>query len=379
MNATKIEDQFEPYILLFSTGCLAGIIGLAFWIFFQLGFIQFYPRALHGNLMFFGFFWSFVAGFLMTAIPKMTSTLAAQVWEISIGIGLVFFQIVLNVRNLTDASVAIFLVQNIFLLFFILRRFLMNRKVPFFGFVFIPMAFAQSILGVVLFYFYNDRNLLLQFAGEAFIMNLILGLGSRLIPVISRLPNALLPNESSKSDHLLGPVVTLLCINVGYWCDIFNFKTVGAAIRIIGTLFAAIYLLKIFVKPVTWSFVGIGLKTAVILLTLGQVLSLPYFNSELAGQHFIYIGGFSMITLLVATRVMLAHGGQTLNYEISSKRLIFVTLLLFFSALMRFSIGNDISNRTVSYSALLFIIALVIWFFKFFKILNSKLIKNGST
>jgi len=379
MNAPKDDDRLEPYVLLFSTGCLAGVIGLVFWIFFQFGFIQFYPRALHGNLMFFGFLWSFVAGFLMTAIPKMTSTLPAQVSEISIGVGLVFFQVVLNVRNLTDAPVAIFLVQNVFLLFFILRRFLVNRKVPFFGFVFIPMAFAQSILGVALFYFYNDRNLFLQFAGEAFILNLILGLGSRLIPVISRLPNALLPNERSNSDSLLRPVITLLFINIGYWCDIFDIKTVGAALRILGTLFAAIYLLKLFVKPVTRSFVGIGLKIAVVLLTLGQILSFPLLNNILAGQHFIYIGGFSMITLLVATRVMLAHGGQSLNYEISSKRLILVILLFFLSALMRFSIGNDISNYIVSCSALLFIIALGIWFFQFFKILNSKLIKNSST
>lgn len=379
MNVPKDDDRLEPYVLLFSTGCLAGVIGLVFWIFFQFGFIQFYPRALHGNLMFFGFLWSFVAGFLMTAIPKMTSTLPAQVSEISIGVGLVFFQVVLNVRNLTDAPVAIFLMQNVFLLFFILRRFLVNRKVPFFGFVFIPMAFAQSILGVALFYFYNDRNLFLQFAGEAFILNLILGLGSRLIPVISRLPNALLPNERSNSDSLLRPVITLLFINIGYWCDIFDFKTVGAALRILGTLFAAIYLLKLFVKPVTWSFVGIGLKIAVVLLTLGQILSFPLLNNILAGQHFIYIGGFSMITLLVATRVMLAHGGQSLNYEITSKRLILVILLFFLSALMRFSIGNDISNYIVSGSALLFVIALGIWFLQFFKILNSKLIKNSST
>lgn len=367
MSTSKNEDRIEPYILLFSTGCLAGAIGLVFWIFFQLGFVQFYPRALHGNLMFFGFLWSFVAGFLMTAIPKMTSTRPAQISEISIGVGLVFFQLILNVRNLTDASVAIFLMQNIFLLFFILRRFLVNRKVPFFGFVFIPVAFAQSILGVGLFYFYNDRNLFLQFAGEAFILNLILGLGSRLIPVISRLPNALLPNETSNSDRLFGPVVTLLFINVGYWCDIFNFKNVGAMLRIIGTLFAAMYLLKLFIKPVTWSFVGIGLKIAVVLLTLGQILSLPYLNNVLAGQHLIFIAGFSMITLLVATRVMLAHGGQSLNYEISSKRLIYIILLFLLSALMRFSVGSDISNYILSCSALLFIIALATWFFEFLK------------
>ena len=137
MNSVKNEERIEPYILLFPTGCLLGFLGLVFWIFFQLGWIQFYPRALHGNLMFFGFLWSFVAGFLMTAVPKMTSTSAAHIGEISFAVALVFIQMVLNVRNLTDISVFVFLMQNAFLLFFVVRRFLVNRKVPFFGFIFL--------------------------------------------------------------------------------------------------------------------------------------------------------------------------------------------------------------------------------------------------
>ena len=153
MNSVKNEDRIEPYILLFPTGCLLGFLGLVFWIFFQLGWIQFYPRALHGNLMFFGFLWSFVAGFLMTAVPKMTSTSAAHIGEISFAVALVFIQMVLNVRNLTDISVFVFLMQNAFLLFFVVRRFLVNRKVPFFGFIFLPMAFIQSVLGVALYFF----------------------------------------------------------------------------------------------------------------------------------------------------------------------------------------------------------------------------------
>lgn len=377
MNSVKNEERIEPYILLFPTGCLLGLLGLVFWIFFQLGWIQFYPRALHGNLMFFGFLWSFVAGFLMTAVPKMTSTSAAHIGEISFAVALVFIQMVLNVRNLTDISVFVFLMQNAFLLFFVVRRFLVNRKVPFFGFIFLPMAFIQSVLGVALYFFYSDRSLFVLLSGEAFILNLILGLGSRLIPVISRLPNALLPNESSSSDSLTWPLVTLLLLNVGYWCEVFNFREFGVILRIFGILIAAVKLLRLFVVPVTWSYVGVGLKISVVMLAIGQIFSLSFFNSVLAGQHIIYIGGFSTITLLIATRVILAHGNQSLNYEISSKRLISIVILLFISALIRFFVGTDVSNFFLSISALFFVFAIALWFARFFKILNSKINKEG--
>ena len=277
MNSVKNEERIEPYILLFPTGCLLGLLGLVFWIFFQLGWIQFYPRALHGNLMFFGFLWSFVAGFLMTAVPKMTSTSAAHIGEISFAVALVFIQMVLNVRNLTDISVFVFLMQNAFLLFFVVRRFLVNRKVPFFGFIFLPMAFIQSVLGVALYFFYSDRSLFVLLSGEAFILNLILGLGSRLIPVISRLPNALLPNESSSSDSLTWPLVVLLLVNAGYWCEIFNLRELGVVLRIFGILIAAVKLLRLFVVPVTWSYVGVGLKISVVMLAIGQIFSLSFF------------------------------------------------------------------------------------------------------
>lgn len=361
MSSTKNEDRIEPYILLFPTGCLLGFLGVIFWVFFQFGWIQFYPRAPHGNLMFFGFLWSFVAGFLMTAIPKMTSTSPSQLGEISVAIFLVFVQIIFNVRNLTDVSAMVFLLQNIFLLFFIVRRFLVNRKVPFFGFIFLPTAFIQSFLGVVLFFIYRDRSLFLLLAGEAFILNLILGLGSRLIPVISRLPNALLPNESSSSESFIWPLVTLLLVNLGYWCEVLGFRELGVILRILGMIFAAVKLLKLFAMPVTWSYVGVGLKISAAMLIVGQVFSLSFFNSILAGQHLIYIGGFSITTLLVATRVILAHGGQSLNYEISSKRLISIVILILLSAILRFFVRNDVSNSFISISALIFIFALALW------------------
>lgn len=371
-NDTDNQNHIEPYRLLFPLGIFIGILGVLLWLLFQFGWIRFYPRAAHGNLMFFGLLWSFVAGFLMTAIPKMTSTKPAQILEISAAVSLSFIQLVLNIRNLTDASVALYLLQNLFLVFFIVRRFLVHRQIPFFGFIFLPMAFIQSFIGISLFWIGSfDKNLILLFCGEAFILNLIVGLGSRLIPVISRLPNALLPTEKTKFKLKLWPLFAFILINTGYWIELFGLKDLGLAVKIIGLAIAMIKLFRIFTKPVTWSYVGISLKISVLMLLVGNFLNFSFLNYSLAGLHMIYIGGFTLITLMIATRVMLAHGGQTLEYEVSAPRIAWVSAMILLSAILRWLAGVQITSLFLSISVLFFITAVVTWSVQFIKILNS--------
>lgn len=369
MNAIENEEKIEPYKLLFPLGTFIGLIGVIIWLFFQARWIGFFPRSAHGHLMFFGLLWSFIAGFLMTAIPKMTSTFSAQLWEIVVAVVLVLLQLVLNIRNLTSISMALFGLQNLFLLFFILRRFVIHRKIPFFGFIFLPVAFLQSFIGIFLFFYQSyDKSLILLFCGEAFVLNLILGLGSRLIPVISRLPNALLPNEASKHDQWTWPLLTLIFINLGYWVEPLDIqKDLGLILRIVGILIAAIKLFKFFKRPSTWSYSGIGLKIAISMLFFGQLLSLSIFGFYLAATHLLYIGGFTLITFMIATRVMLAHGNKSLEYEISSKRILALIGLFLLSALLRFTIMADISNLLLSISVLAFSVAMTAWSVKFLK------------
>jgi uncharacterized protein involved in response to NO len=367
------SNPIDPYRILFPLGSFLGIIGVIFWLFFQMGWIHFYPRALHGNLMFFGLLWSFIAGFLMTAIPKMTMTPSASFNEISIAVVLIFLQLVINLRNLIDISIYLLLFQNLFLIIFILRRFMIHRKVPFFGFVFLPMAFFQSLIGVALFFHGQfDRSQILLLCGEAFVLNLILGLGSRLIPVISRLPNSLRPDETQGKEALLWPLFTFILLNFGYWLELYGLKDVGLSLRLLGLIIAAIKLFRIFQKPTTWSYVGVGLKIALLMLLVGHLLNYSFLSHSLAGLHLIYIGGFTLITFLIATRVMLAHGNQSLNYEISDRRILILLILLLASACLRFLSGLDISSYLLTASALCFITAISLWSVRFLNILRSK-------
>lgn len=371
--ASKADKFVEPYRFLFPAGAILGVVGSSLWILFQLQWIHFYPRFAHANLMYFGLLWSFVAGFLMTAIPKMTSSSAVRNWEIGTAVFLALSQLILNLLDHVNISVLVYALQSLFLIFFVVRRFLVHKKVPFSGFMFLPLAFLQSLLGVILFYQsdFQNRQVVTVLCGDAFVLNLILGLGSRLIPVISRLPNALLPNEAAKRDAWMVPSLIAIFLNLGFWFQLASFESLSYSFKTLAVAVACTLFFKIFVRPMKWSFVGMGLKASVVLLFLGQVLSLSFFQMGLAAIHLMYIGGFSLITFLISTRVMLAHGSQDLSYEVSSWRIAAISVLFVVSSLLRFAAGTNVMGLYVFLSVLLFVISMGLWGHKFFSILFS--------
>ena len=53
-----------------------------------------------------------------------------------------------------------------------------------------------------------------------------------------------------------------------------------------------------------------NLRLALILLLLGLLFPVLWPGQRVAGLHVIFIGGFSLVTFTVATRVVLGHSGQ---------------------------------------------------------------------
>ncbi|MCO5143586.1 MAG: NnrS family protein [Oligoflexia bacterium] len=367
-------DFVEPYRILFPFGVFAGIVGVFLWIFFQYRWIGFYPRAPHGNLMFFGFFWSFVAGFLMTAIPKMLRTRPANYFELFLACLLVLLQIAFSIRNEDFFSAVVYGMQNIFLLTFLLSRLHNIEQIPFSGFIFLPAAMLQSLLGLLCYFYFKDRTLFLYLSGEAFLVNLIFGLGSRLIPVISRLPGALLPTERNAASRWLPAILVLVILNLSYLLSFFGADYVSLAwlFKSLGLFLGAFILLKIHEKPTSWTAIGIGLKLAIVLMLLGSI-GAPFFsNFRIAFLHIFYIGGLSLVTVLISFRVMLAHGGASLSYEVSAPRIYIISVLMVAASFLRFLSGSNPIDLKIFASIVFFTFSLALWTNKFSELLRGK-------
>lgn len=364
-------DIVDPYRLLFPLGLFLGTFGVFYWILFDFKILKFYPREIHSQTMFFGFLWTFVAGFLMTAIPRMTKSVQATWFEMGLAGFLTLLQLVLGLRHMSEALDYIFILQTLFLIYFAGRRFLAHKRIPFEGFIFIPFAFLIVFVGFGLKYFQViSQNDYIRLAGEGFILNLIFGVGARLIPVLSRLPRALMPDQQSSLGRIKEFVIIALLINLVFilevlyrnqWLSLFKFS--------IFTFYAIRYL-GLLTKPTRWSVLAVGLKIGILSVLKGTLLvAWPQYFSMTASLHIIYIGGFSLITLMIASRVMLAHGGQSTDYELRSRLLISVIVFLLLSASFRYFAGVAVGGFLITAAVICFLVAIAIWGYKFFKIL----------
>lgn len=124
----KYFDQ-EPYAIFFPLGLLSAVLGVTLWIFVSLGWFVAYPNWQHANWMVFGFLISFVTGFLMTAVPRMSGTPHATKMELKVGVLLFGVGLVLSYisQKLGDLG---HVLQIMFLVVFIGRRFFKRSQNP---------------------------------------------------------------------------------------------------------------------------------------------------------------------------------------------------------------------------------------------------------
>lgn len=370
------SNKIEPYRPLFILGLVSSLLGIFVWLFFNWGWIHFYPKAAHSQLMVFAFFMSFITGFLMTAVPRMTGTEDAQDWEVFIPILFSVCQWTFALRMMEFTAILFFSLQLAFILFFILRRFFQRDHRPPAGFIFIPFAFLLTGFGLVT-YFFGSRigltedmryKIFYLLSGQAFIYNLILGLGSRLVPTLCRLPNALSPDIQFKDD-LLALGFFALTINLTFVLSAFQQLPLFSLIRSLLFLIYTFRIFKVHVRPIQWGYLALGIRLSLLFLFLGDFLLIFFPSHLLLLQHFIFIGGFALITLLISIRVTLAHSGQSLEPELKSKSILFIIFFIVLATLFRINYALVMDTKNLILPSILFVIAILIWLKRFFKFL----------
>lgn len=355
--------QREPYFYLFNLGVAAASLGVLLWLAFYTGTLSSYPIRAHGSIMFFSFLFSFVIGFLMTAIPKMTRSSPASSNEILLALllcaGHCFFYLV----PAANFSVCIVALQLSFINIFIVRRVLQTKIIPFEGFVFLLFSFALAWFGVVwtLFFSGGDFKYFYMFCGEAFVLNAVCGIGVRLIPVISRAPAALPVDQLNRFPAYLEFVIYGFLLNLTYVLEFLGHTQLANGGRVIFLIYYTLVKFKIFQKPVQLSVAGIGLKAALLGLIAGYGLITFNIGGYLAGMHVVYISGFTLLTMMVASRVAIAHSQRSINMEIRSVPLILTIGLFLSSAILRYLMSWNSQMKTVVLAIVFFLTALWIW------------------
>ncbi len=377
MTAKTID---RPYSVLFLFGILSSLLGVSIWVLNFAG-VQYWedPLSIHKITMFGMFMFSFVEGFILTALPNFTGSRKLNQIHYRILLTLKAMQLSAFIMDNYKLMLVFLILDFAGLLSFLFLQFKQKKSNPPPSFIFIPIGilYGFSYLLLELFFgntFSFNSALLLEFG---FILNVVLGVGAKILPVIlGRLPPVekgfrIEKKKSGLSDHLKkhAHYYFMGLLNLSLIIQVFGHYLIGSlAVSIL--LFISFHSkLKIFERPKNRTLLTLGIWISLWSIFLGTFLS-SFEMFLVFGRHIYFISGIALLTVMIASRVSLSHGGYSLHFESTSKGLIFVIILGVASASLRFipSIQSFISyEHALLCAGLLWMSSNFLWLFMFGK------------
>lgn len=361
----------EPYRFLFPIGLFFAVAGTAVWIKFALDPGTVYPGVIHARVMIGAFLLAFVCGFLMTAIPKMTASYPARRLEIWIA---ALLTVASGIAAYHPENSYFFLLAAsalLFLLIFAARRALKRTKAipPFFAFV--GVGLLSGLVGSALLFF-AEPGFIYEFGRRLFfqgmILCLVLGIGSRLIPVITG--NAIVNRP------LWNYAAVAMLIPVSFAAEAAGYVGAGGFLKAMAATMVAAGFWGLAARSKKFSRLAPAMRISGALVIGGLWMAALYPAFAVHWMHLTYVGGFGLMTFTVASRVTLAHGHYDLAFEARSRSLPVIGGLILLAAGTRvfapFYPPEYIPH--LAYAAFTWVIAVTIWGAVFLR----KLVKDGT-
>jgi len=175
---------------------------------------------------------------------------------------------------------------------------------------------------------------------EGWVLLLIIGIGGFLLPRFLGIPQPEFPESRTPlpgwTSRALIAAATGIAITGTLIAGSLAFHPFAAhLIRCVTAgayLLATVPFLHAKVPSVTLT---ICLRAALILLLAGLIFPLCWPLQRVAGLHVIFIGGFSLITITVATRVVLGHSGNSRLFTTPLPFLLTAALLIVTATVLR--------------------------------------------
>jgi uncharacterized protein involved in response to NO len=366
------------YRVFFPLGMLCGLAGVAIWPLYAFGVTTTYSGRSHAFVQIFGFLYAFVAGFLLTAVPQFTGTQPPSLpTQLSLAAVLLVAVVSSELRVFAVGTVA-FLAAHVMLLTLVARRFARRQQNP-------PPTFANIGLGllagaagalltsgVTLELVPASWDLLgKRLLTEGMVMLLVLGVGGFLGPRLLGFappPTHQLPSASSVSsvvesvtavESFAAGLVILVSLVAEYGFDLSQMAYVRAFVVSI----VVIRSLQLWKRPAVRTTLSWAIWIAhwVIAIGVWVVAAAPRYRADFL--HILFIGGFSLLILAIATRVTLSHGGHDLAQERRSWPLRIGVALTLVALLARlgapFTATSYFSH--LGWASLLWIAGMLVW------------------
>ena len=319
------RPALEPYRVLFPLGALFAIAGVAPWIAaaFAPGA---WPGLLHAGLMVQGFELCFVTGFLLTALPAFTHGEKCRPWELAIVTAGALAFGVLQAAGLEAGAGAAFAFTLLFSFVALARRVRLGGAAP-------PEEFLLVGLGVLLGILAGVAQALvaagvltepapryaLRMVSRGMMPALVLGLGGLLVPTFAMMKDPLAIVGVARAGQRVPRRAFVLSIGAllvfALACEAKGAPDLGAWARATAGLASTMLAWKLWRPPGRSAALSWALWTAGWCVALGLLAAAALPAYEVTAWHVVFVGGYGLLTLAIATRVVVSHGGHEMREE----------------------------------------------------------------
>ncbi len=144
--------RHEPFRLFFPLAVVLGWVGIGHWLLYVAGVTRSYSCFFHGLVQVQAFLMAFAIGFLLTAIPRRTSSAPASALELGLAAAALVTNVAAALVERWVVAELAYAALFVLLLQFALRRFLgaAGGRRPPAAFVLIPIGMLHGIGGAAL-------------------------------------------------------------------------------------------------------------------------------------------------------------------------------------------------------------------------------------
>lgn len=361
----------EPFRIFFPAATLTSVIGVMLWPLLYAGMLNYYPGEAHARLMVEGFVGGFALGFLTTAFPKLIECPPLERNEL-IPIFLSYLgSVAFHTFGVIPVGDGLFILTWLLTLFIFLRRFMLHRKdLPPAGFTIAFLGLMAGITGagtLVLGRFvplpYPVIQLAQLFLYEAFILGPIMGVGGFLFPrfFLSKKIEKAQPSRWSTSRGFNALVGMLVLAT--YVLQTTQYPVAGPVLR--AAMVSAYLFMQVFNSRQQGNSnrLSLMLRVSIICLVIGILVSGVATLHTIAVKHVLFIGGYGLLILTVASRVIWGHAGQ-LHLANQKRKTLAAILGFILFALATRVIADVIPEIKIShhiYAAICWAIGVGVW------------------